>query len=110
MISSGVQIVTTIFFIKNRTAYMMRISNWSSDVCSSDLKEVTFEAAPAERAKVVDLMAALEASVDAAKSAKGRKSVAKAMRKAADDAREAAKAADEKDDDKNEKGKRKKTA
>ncbi|HEY9556174.1 MAG TPA: Ku protein [Acidimicrobiales bacterium] len=73
-------------------------------------KEVTVEAAPAERAKVVDLMAALEASVDAAKSAKGRKGVAKAMRKAADDAREAAKAADEKDDDKNEKGKRKKSA
>src|SRR3546814_11700837 len=27
-----------IFFIKQKTAYEMRISDWSSDVCSSDLK------------------------------------------------------------------------
>src|SRR3546814_8091232 len=26
-----------IFFIKQKTAYEMRISDWSSDVCSSDL-------------------------------------------------------------------------
>src|SRR3546814_1499364 len=26
------------FFFKQRTAYEMRISDWSSDVCSSDLK------------------------------------------------------------------------
>src|SRR3546814_8943924 len=26
-----------IFFIKKKTAYEMRISDWSSDVCSSDL-------------------------------------------------------------------------
>src|SRR3546814_7554800 len=26
------------FFIKQKTAYEMRISDWSSDVCSSDLK------------------------------------------------------------------------
>src|SRR3546814_9417267 len=25
------------FFLKNKTAYEMRISDWSSDVCSSDL-------------------------------------------------------------------------
>src|SRR3546814_17626928 len=29
-----------IFFIKHKTAYEMRISDWSSDVCSSDLAEV----------------------------------------------------------------------
>src|SRR3546814_14590574 len=29
-----------IFFIKQKTAYEMRISEWSSDVCSSDLQEV----------------------------------------------------------------------
>src|SRR3546814_10322079 len=28
------------FFFKQKTAYEMRISDWSSDVCSSDLPEV----------------------------------------------------------------------
>src|SRR3546814_10847712 len=28
-----------IIFIKQKTAYEMRISDWSSDVCSSDLRE-----------------------------------------------------------------------
>src|SRR3546814_5602895 len=28
------------FFFKQKTAYEMRISDWSSDVCSSDLKSV----------------------------------------------------------------------
>src|SRR3546814_2892018 len=32
-----------IFFCKQKTAYEMRISDWSSDVCSSDLKSM-FEA------------------------------------------------------------------
>src|SRR3546814_5723711 len=29
-----------IFFFKQKTAYEMRISDWSSDVCSSDLKRL----------------------------------------------------------------------
>src|SRR3546814_9324648 len=29
------------FFFKQRTAYEMRISDWSSDVCSSDLRAAT---------------------------------------------------------------------
>src|SRR3546814_20414251 len=29
----------TLFFFKQKTAYGMRISDWSSDVCSSDLDE-----------------------------------------------------------------------
>src|SRR3546814_5037078 len=29
-----------IFFFKQKTAYEMRISDWSSDVCSSDLRRV----------------------------------------------------------------------
>src|SRR3546814_1171429 len=29
-----------IFFFKQKTAYEMRISDWSSDVCSSDLGQV----------------------------------------------------------------------
>src|SRR3546814_4774336 len=29
--------LVTVFFFKQKTAYDMRISDWSSDVCSSDL-------------------------------------------------------------------------
>src|SRR3546814_11613397 len=35
------------FFFKQKTAYEMRISDWSSDVCSSDLKIVTISATSA---------------------------------------------------------------
>src|SRR3546814_10679047 len=31
-------VVWCFFFFKQKTAYEMRISDWSSDVCSSDLK------------------------------------------------------------------------
>src|SRR3546814_1549527 len=31
--------VAVIFFFKQKTAYEMRISDWSSDVCSSDLED-----------------------------------------------------------------------
>src|SRR3546814_5139361 len=30
-------VITLFFFFKQKTAYEMRISDWSSDVCSSDL-------------------------------------------------------------------------
>src|SRR3546814_1080575 len=33
-----------LFFFKQKTAYEMRISDWSSDVCSSDLLEVRWPA------------------------------------------------------------------
>src|SRR3546814_3335717 len=33
--------VSYIFFFKQKTAYEMRISDWSSDVCSSDLSKTT---------------------------------------------------------------------
>src|SRR3546814_9416596 len=35
----------SIFFFKQKTAYEMRISDWSSDVCSSDLLRSTLEGA-----------------------------------------------------------------
>src|SRR3546814_9540474 len=35
-----VKIVMFFFFFKQKTAYEMRISDWSSDVCSSDLCRV----------------------------------------------------------------------
>src|SRR3546814_10338482 len=33
-----------VFFFKQKTAYEMRISDWSSDVCSSDLFRMAFVA------------------------------------------------------------------
>src|SRR3546814_7722344 len=32
-----------VFFFKQKTSYEMRISDWSSDVCSSDLKPEVFD-------------------------------------------------------------------
>src|SRR3546814_6609262 len=32
-----------VFFFKQKTAYEMRISDWSSDVCSSDLLDLSFD-------------------------------------------------------------------
>src|SRR3546814_3718636 len=37
MMCSFVFFVLFVFFFKQKTAYEMRISDWSSDVCSSDL-------------------------------------------------------------------------
>src|SRR3546814_1284809 len=37
-------LVAVFFFFKQKTAYEMRISDWSSDVCSSDLTANGFEA------------------------------------------------------------------
>src|SRR3546814_10551471 len=42
------------FFVcfKQKTAYEMRISDWSSDVCSSDLREVRIEVDPVRLASL----------------------------------------------------------
>src|SRR3546814_1815560 len=40
------------FFFKQKTAYEMRISDWSSDVCSSDLVEDRQQVDIADRAQV----------------------------------------------------------
>src|SRR3546814_8065953 len=34
--------INIVFFVKQKTAYEMRISDWSSDACSSDLSNVQF--------------------------------------------------------------------
>src|SRR3546814_942348 len=34
-----VYVIVVFFFFKQKTAYEMRISDWSSDVCSSDLDD-----------------------------------------------------------------------
>src|SRR3546814_3349612 len=36
------------FFFKQKTAYEMRISDWSSDVCSSDLTQAAVELLPCD--------------------------------------------------------------
>src|SRR3546814_8219383 len=41
---------TFFFFFKQKTAYEMRISDWSSDVCSSDLHAADEQIAIAEKA------------------------------------------------------------
>src|SRR3546814_17934068 len=43
-----------VFVVKQKTAYEMRISDWSSDVCSSDLVEI-LRPAGAEHRHLVDL-------------------------------------------------------
>src|SRR3546814_8105977 len=47
-----------IFFFKQKTAYEMRISDWSSDVCSSDLAEA-FEPGDARLRRDVGRAAAI---------------------------------------------------
>src|SRR3546814_11378780 len=41
-----------LFFFKQKTAYDMRISDWSSDVCSSDLNRITTKAASTPKGSV----------------------------------------------------------
>src|SRR3546814_7371747 len=41
-------LVFYIFFFKQKTAYEMRISDWSSDVCSSDLRQLVKRTVMAE--------------------------------------------------------------
>src|SRR3546814_4805116 len=41
------------FFFKQKTAYEMRISDWSSDVCSSDLQRVAIARALAMKPDVM---------------------------------------------------------
>src|SRR3546814_2106309 len=45
-------LIVLFFFFKQKTAYEMRISDWSSDVCSSDLERAdhnAFDTEPATR-------------------------------------------------------------
>src|SRR3546814_11415504 len=42
------------FFFKQKTAYEMRISDWSSDVCSSDLRGDAIEQPPTQLDQVIE--------------------------------------------------------
>src|SRR3546814_2784205 len=44
-------VIVVFFFFKQKTAYEMRISDWSSDVCSSDLAHEARRAEMAERSE-----------------------------------------------------------
>src|SRR3546814_2858349 len=45
--------VVFFFFFKQKTAYEMRISDWSSDVCSSDLGSILVTSAPLSPSSIV---------------------------------------------------------
>src|SRR3546814_7392235 len=49
MVDVRVLLLVCFFFFKQKTAYEMRISDWSSDVCSSDLMAVGQAAALPQR-------------------------------------------------------------
>src|SRR3546814_9234451 len=40
------------FFFKQKTAYEMRISDWSSDVCSSDLARALYQSGDIDKAEL----------------------------------------------------------
>src|SRR3546814_8342637 len=42
------------FFFKKKTAYEMRISDWSSDVCSSDLLDIDLTVRTVDAGAIVD--------------------------------------------------------
>src|SRR3546814_3635802 len=51
-----------VFFFKQKTAYEMRISDWSSDVCSSDL--LIIATAPGDKTDIVSRVFAPGAGID----------------------------------------------
>src|SRR3546814_2615013 len=51
-----------VFFFKQKTAYEMRISDWSSDVCSSDLDAVQKLAPAREQRRILEREARVEAA------------------------------------------------
>src|SRR3546814_9956268 len=74
------------FFFKQKTAYEMRISDWSSDVCSSDLAPGQFfwnqEAQAELQAKLAGLSEKLEnlgAEISAATSDQVREKIGREM-------------------------------
>src|SRR3546814_10280611 len=57
-----------IFFFKQKTAYEMRISDWSSDVCSSDLPFYPERQAEIAQRRIARVMKVTAASNGAAKA------------------------------------------
>src|SRR3546814_10230943 len=80
-----------VFFFKQKTAYDVRISDWSSDVCSSDLTAQ----APAAEKKPAKAKATPEAKPAIEKAAAKPKAEAKKADETPADAKPKAKKADE---------------
>src|SRR3546814_5260997 len=57
-------VLCVVFFFKHKTAYEMRISDWSSDVCSSDLRCFRGEMVRKRRACQIDIVGAEYEPVD----------------------------------------------
>src|SRR3546814_8131000 len=49
-------VLIIVFFFKQKTAYEMRISDWSSDVCSSDLRDGGFVPPPDLHGQAIDAL------------------------------------------------------
>src|SRR3546814_4174255 len=49
-------LLVDLFFFKQKTAYELRISDWSSDVCSSDLLERQFRGAALDMTVLFDVL------------------------------------------------------
>src|SRR3546814_3351808 len=62
-------VLSFFFFFKQKTAYEMRISDWSSDVCSSDLTR-TERIAPMLKTLTDDILVAPQISVADVEEAK----------------------------------------
>src|SRR3546814_2214774 len=65
------------FFFKQKTAYEMRISDWSSDVCSSDLHQRNAPQFTRFAQRLIDMIA--PAGVDAAPSRPSDRQAARAV-------------------------------
>src|SRR3546814_2656818 len=72
-----------IFFFKQKTAYEMRISDWSSDVCSSDLPAPRRRAAPARWPHNAASAASGTSRTDRARRRAGRSTRRRPARRAA---------------------------
>src|SRR3546814_9990293 len=57
-------VCSVVFFFKQKTAYEMRISDWSSDVCSSDLQAQEMHAGFVDARRVIPITGIAERAVD----------------------------------------------
>src|SRR3546814_4517076 len=68
------------FFFKQKTAYEMRISDWSSDVCSSDLRHCRRHAARSARGRISRHLRRSIMNPGAPQSASARRASATALK------------------------------
>src|SRR3546814_13651854 len=73
--------IVFLFFFKHKTAYEMRISDWSSDVCSSDLERpteprLTMTILPSQRQLMLPILDAVQRAGGQASTSEIREAVA----------------------------------